>query len=308
MNTTGTSVTVWGCRQWRNWGSVLFVSLVLVWIPFGVRTCGRPCEEVEPLPERAPGEYLPALEEIVVCEAPVRVGASHLADGDSKSVTISVDYGDTHCHVSDTVPDDWEGTWGDWVKRRNGWRDRYLFIAGESLDSPWRDPLDHVFVLEGRQLVPVGAIAHPPAAGRERLAPGYRDGVFLDRFDAFQGELGGFGCKGVGWPLVLREEEGQFTVDLERTWATNQVWLQRNEAIARTCLGGGPDDAALQDMLLATAGENALLAKYCGRNEDLERYRQQAQAVLDKPHRAQLRLMLRRITPGELPSSDDGCL
>lgn len=191
--------------------------------------------------------------------------------------------------------------WIDRVRQGIGWRGAYLFVRNGDEGRYRRRWMDAVLKLQDGRLIEVGVLARDSQESAQTLGPAYGNGCFHDQVDMFNGEVGGYDSKGVGWPVALREVRGRFVVDLKRTWAENQKTLKTNEADGTRLVLEGDPDGLLSDALMARFGENVLIAAYCGRTNDAVKAWQRARQVLQPADRKRLVDMEKRILPGEVP-------
>ncbi len=219
------------------------------------------------------------------------------------TATIVVRYGADQFKYGTQIFCSDKESWTEWIKKGVGWKGKYLLVLNDGSGTDWRAATDAVLMLRGGELVEVGSIARNHQDNDDPLGPGYHDGFFHDVFDKFEGDVGGFGSKGVGWPITMREANGKFVVDLDRTWAENEARIRTNEAYAVQMMKEVARDKWWPDDLLATLGENVLIAKYCRREQEAAIRLQRARKVMDKQQRSRLSDMLKELVPGELPFS-----
>ena len=206
-------------------------------------------------------------------------------------------------------------------KARTGWKDGFLFIRDDCLDTNeitrgWRCAVDQVFTFvdsrEGKRLVHLGDVfAGDDCLQEAKLACALYQGTFTDIYDALENNPLVSHAESPELLLEIHVDSGQFVVDLDATWGRNQErftagerCLAATEAVrAAFCVEGiAPRRAYLF---------NAALATYTRRVDHLMRTRAFARSALcagnsEAECSDALRLsalMLAGIRPGEKPRS-----
>lgn len=300
-NITGRGARCDTAKRSRVW--VWFLPLAVAQVVMAVRFWRVSETENVTVPPPAPEVALEQpdkdAESVTLYFTPVAVTATRNRSDDSATIVVSQGHHQFEYHTdivgSDAIP--WEAR----VKQGVGWKGDYLFVMNENSGYPWRSATDAVLMLQAGRLEEVGSIARTHQAHAEPLGPGYHDGYFHDRIEKFAGDVDVFGPKGMGWELVLREENGRFVADLDRTWAENQERLKTNEDDGKDLLRKGAKDRAKQRHAIACFGENALVAMYCGRVQEAGMWMQRAHNVSEPGALRQLEAMEKDLTPGEIP-------
>ena len=244
-------------------------------------------------------EYAGDPDTVMLYTNPVNVTISR--DHGTDRARIVVCQGNCQYEYETCVPGPEETPWVDRVRQGVGWKGGYLFVMSVTEANFWRSSMDNVLKLQDGRLMEVGTMARDRQESAEMLGPGYHHGYFHDLVDLFEGEVGHFGSKGVGWLMAMREEHGRFVADLPRTWAENQKTIKANEDDGSRRLQAGDQDGLLRDELMARFGENVLIAAYCGRTNDAVRFWQKVRTVMPLSERKRLAAMESRIVPGRIP-------
>jgi len=125
-----------------------------------------------------------------------------------------------------------------------------------------------------------------------------REGYFVDDYDKLELRAGLCHACAPRFELAIREDGGQLTVLPDVTWSINRVRYERFKALINSWLYGQLED---EDKVFEAILNNAVLARYCGRDRDLSPTLEQLAARLDDDHRAWLCDALDQVTPLELP-------
>ena len=175
-------------------------------------------------------------------------------------------------------------------KARTGWKDGYLFIRDDCLNSSetkrvLRCVVDQVFTFvdsrDGKRLVHLGEVA----AGEDcidelRIGCALYQGVFTDIYDTLEKNVF-VGRADAPAPLLeMRVVSGEWVVDLVDTWGRNQERYGAGER----CLAAKPSERAVHCIEGITPRRaylfNSTLATYTQRVEDLDRIRGFARSAL----------------------------
>jgi hypothetical protein len=176
-----------------------------------------------------------------------------------------------------------------------GWKGSYLFVRTEcGGGNAWRCCLDNVYrVLDGH-LVALGAVwafESPLSVG-----PSFADGMFVDVYDALEGN--GLTCHALApsiW-LAKRERSGALEAVADATWRLNNEQFSAN----RRLLQRASRERRRQDddeRTRAAVLFNATLAKLSGRASELTIVRELAARLLSVDEAARLDADLSRVVP-----------
>lgn len=179
------------------------------------------------------------------------------------------------------------------------WRPPYLFVGSECGGSnDWACNRESVLMFKGGALSVFGEFV----VNEDRMAAmSYHDGKFRDVYDKLQ--QGVFYLSLADSPflgIVFSDDGGKPRVDPDLTWQENQ--RDYLESLRKITTIRPSDSDELLDIYRSLV-ECAVLAKYCGRNEELSRLKTLAFLVLTANQQAGLEDALSRVSPGESPSA-----
>ncbi len=104
--------------------------------------------------------------------------------------------------------------------------------------------------------------------------------------------------------LAIDELGGALVADPEETWRINQQELRDNDQYIQSEIGSLPppeEDSPTRMLVLRSLTENAVIAKYCGRDAEVGKLLALASAHLDQDEQDQLAQSLNGTIPGEIP-------
>jgi len=185
------------------------------------------------------------------------------------------------------------------LRKGAGWVGGFLFARSRfdvECGTGWRCPIEQVFEINNGKLVRVGEIL----AGRDgKPGANFKNGFFHDIYNRLEdsGFDGHAGAPGVR--LVLTVTDGHFEVSMAETWAANRPDFNQNIRDIQIVLGSKQRD---QRLLAAALLRNAVVAKYCKKQVELENARNIARSNLDSSRFAEFERLLGQVIPGELPN------
>ena len=175
------------------------------------------------------------------------------------------------------------------LRKQLSWQDPYLIVHSScSVNSVRRCGGDVVFKISDGNVIRLGdfIITEHPV---------FIDGRFYDGYD----KLG----EQIGFTIVMTDVNNALQVDADATWASNaDVWKIRAAHIASTQPASDWSDAEWEKYFDAVMN-NAALARYCNRREELDRLMNKVNPLLDADHRRQLADNLSKVTPLEKPKA-----
>lgn len=180
------------------------------------------------------------------------------------------------------------------LQRSIAWKGGYLFVRLEcGGGNAWRFNREQVFALRQGRLVHIGEIL----GGQRDEKPGryYEDGWFIDLYDKF--ELNSLVGHAFAPGITLHERVvfDHLEVDLKRTWLENQKDFDDN-TLRFSGVEPGDELEDIQPLL-----HNAVIAKYCRRDDELQAVLGLAKAHLDRDRLQRLIKIPSEVVPGELP-------
>lgn len=260
-------------------------SAVLGWIAVGVLFCVSTTGEAG----------APAVGQgYVVLTHPVSVRVLQAKDeAGSYSIELDVALGSDRYRVTtsqrgDTLEEALDGQKGD-----TRWQGRYLLIGydrgGGNASRGW---VAAVFTVKNGKLLHIGE-ADLDKSGK---------GIFRNWYNKFEINSLTSSAGAPMFPVVLEERDNQMRASLERTWTENRTAYRRTARTIQEILRRSsrtPQDLHLDlpEALLF----NAVLAKYCERSAELDQNLQAADTTLAAEDLQQVRDIVARVVPGELP-------
>lgn len=233
-------------------------------------------------------------------------------DQSSVSTTMLIDDGaHTYCvsnnffSDSDSEPPPQGQKLADDGRGRIRWLSPYLLVLShtggraEAYDKTW------IFKIVEGKLTRMGTVG-----GDAEMASTGRFQSLYNKASVWQGEE--FDCEACRPQvrLVIEDKDGALAANPEATWEINQKEWQDNEKfVASQIQAGLPKDPDAQDLWrMQTLGaliENAVVAKYCRHDTEVQRLTALAKANLDQASLDELNNSLRNLVPLELPDRWD---
>jgi len=178
------------------------------------------------------------------------------------------------------------------IRKRTIWKKGYLFVPYScGPGNAWRCRGKYVFAVRHGKLISIGNIAGE-----------FSDGLFHDIYDRLEVNDLTPHVNAPRFVIVMKEENGVFTADLDRTWAHNRrQYAQDSDEIHQYIERGGHDSENWKS-IVAPILNNAALAKYCNRSRELELTVYQAKSILPKESFALFEKILSTVNPGDIPS------
>ena len=167
------------------------------------------------------------------------------------------------------------------------WHAPYLIVHSScSINSVRRCGGDVVFKIANKQVTRLGDFITTDH-------PVFSNGHFYDGYDKL-GERAEF-------TIVMNDVSNQLQADADATWTSNAaVWGIRAAHIASTSPAPDWSDAEWQEYFDAVLN-NAALARYCNRTDELNQLMSRVNPLLDAEHRRVLADTLSRVIPLEVP-------
>jgi hypothetical protein len=236
--------------------------------------------------------------EIILLDAPIKVTATLNARAEGGyTAQIGVHNGPIAQLVNTAVTANTQPDAELVLRKQVQWHTPYLFVHSScSYNRSLRCEGETVFKLADASVLRLGdLIGTAPAV--------YNRGHFLDVYDKLEGQLHLAPGLTPSFVIVLDDVGRQFAVNAAVTWSSNaDAWQQR----ARQLAAAHPDmdwpEPELAQYLSALVS-NAALARYCNRQDELQKLLNAAQSVLAF---GQLRMVtdaLSKVVPMELPKA-----
>jgi len=187
------------------------------------------------------------------------------------------------------------------IKESTGWKDNYLFVPSEcGGGNAWRCNTEHVFTIRQDQLTHIGKVRNDDG----KPGSSYKNGYFFDVYDKLEVNSLTSHVDSPSIVIVMREMEGRFMVDLERTWHENLDKYKRNlEEIRRIKISGGIKRSSIEESLITPVLFNAALTKYCRRQKEFEDAVREAKSSFSDDTFRIFEDVLTKVVPGELISA-----
>ncbi len=229
-------------------------------------------------------------DELLLMESPVKVTATiHPLEEGGNEVRIAVHSGPIAQLVNTTLSDLTTANATSLLRKQLSWQPPYLIVHSScSVNTVRRCGGDVVFkVMEGRN-IRLGDFTVTEN-------PVYSGGRFYDDYD----KLG----EHIGFTLVFVDSHDTLEVDADATWASNAtVWKIRNAHIASVQPSRDWNDTEWEKYFDAVMN-NAALARYCNRSEELKQLLDAVNPLLDAGHRHLLADNLANVVPLENPKA-----
>ena len=236
---------------------------------------------------------------VVLLDKPVRVVARPRpmdATGSTHGFDLDVIHGRERYALETVVLTENADHAIDVVRRTTGWKRGYLFLRSDcGGGNAWKCSNETVFALRHGRLVALGTLA----AGDDHAFGGcLGDSVFHDFDGDFEITDLTSHAGAPAFAVTLRERDGRLVGDPDRTWAENAATFASNDSVARA---NTQPDGRQWEMVLSPRFENAVIAKYCGRDRELAATLTEARRVLPAGILARLEAELAKVVPGALP-------
>lgn len=178
------------------------------------------------------------------------------------------------------------------IRRGTIWKNGYLFVPYScGPGNAWRCRGKYVFAVRHGRLISIGEIAGE-----------FSDGLFHDIYDRLEVNDLTPHVNAPRFVIVMKEENGKFMADLNRTWAHNRrQYAQCFEEIHQYIERRGHDSENWKSVVPPILN-NAALAKYCNRSRELDLAVHQAKSILPKEPFALFEKLVSSVKPGEIPS------
>jgi len=180
------------------------------------------------------------------------------------------------------------------------WRAPYLFVREEcGGGNAWGCFKETVFEVASGRARRIGAFI---VGEKPREAPqSLRDRHFLDWYDKLEdAKLGLCHARSPGFEIALSLKGKRTLVDRDATWSSNQPEYKKRLALIGTWLA---QDSVADEEAMAAIIFNAVLAKYCGMQAQLDDLVGRVTPRLTADQRGDLQEALRLTVPLEKPSA-----
>ena len=229
-------------------------------------------------------------DDLLLMESPVKVTATlHPLDEGGSEARIAVHNGPIAQLVNTTLSDLTTANAASLLRRQLSWQAPYLIVHSScNINTVRRCGGDVVFKVMDGAILRLGDFVVTEN-------PIYSVGKFYDDYD----KLG----EAIAFTLVLVDSHDVLQVDADATWASNAaVWKIRSTHIASVQPAHDWNDAEWEKYFDAVMN-NAALARYCNRTEELQQLLDTANPLLDADHRRLLADNLSKVVPLEKPKA-----
>lgn len=201
----------------------------------------------------------------------------------------------------------WANDWADAVntiknsvKQKGG----YTFVRHECAGgNAWRCYTEGVFTTRQGQLQYIGDIIGDEEKGT--VGNNYSNGLFRDIYDKLEGNTLTDHASSPSLEIFSRNRNDRLDVDLETTWQRNLERFQQGKVVWNQL----PSKADMTEeesydakiTILPTLLEQAVIAKYCERIDEMEEVLRMADQSFSEDVMINFRAILDKIIPGELP-------
>ncbi|MGA9752857.1 MAG: hypothetical protein WBS54_13835 [Acidobacteriota bacterium] len=185
------------------------------------------------------------------------------------------------------------------LTREIGWKGKYLFTPYDNGGNGSRSRLDEVFTLRGGELEYVGGFPdYQPA----QYGGCYDGKYFRDYYNKH--ELCSL-TSHAGFPglfVLLTESDGRFRVHVQRTWEANKKPFDEDIEFVDYLIKHGEAgyDSNDRSPVVEPLLRNAVIAKYCGKEQELHDVSGMARQWLKPAQFAEFSRVVEDTLPGEL--------
>jgi hypothetical protein len=187
------------------------------------------------------------------------------------------------------------------LRRAVSWKGGYLFVRGDCGGAnAWLFYQEEIFAIRNGRPKHTGEIL----AAEERGSPAqYYDGEwFIDLYDKFESNWLTDHASAPCITLYSREVAGRLEVDLAEMWLRNRQEYEENVAMLNQLHGTHyPHPDARSLYVISALLRNAVIAKYCRRNSELQAAIASAKAYLDEGANGGFLEIVSEVIPGEMP-------
>lgn len=182
------------------------------------------------------------------------------------------------------------------------WRPPYLFVRSECGGNAWACDKEDVFIVAGGRARWIGAFAVSDSS--RQVPQSYRGGYFVDCYDKLEDAHIGL-CHACSpyFDIAIRLIKNRLVVAPDITWSMNQDRYLRNEAAVAAWLAQHKTKGEDDEEAFSAVVENAVLAKYCKRHDELTGLLGRVEPRLGEDDLRNLRRALALTFPLELPSA-----
>ena len=164
--------------------------------------------------------------------------------------------------------------------------------------NAWRCDRDAIFTAKSGHLVQLGEVY---AGSRNTSYRPYRDGCFWDVYDKLENNsLTGHATAPFFW-MALDEKGGHLRANITRTWKRNFDSYRKNRAEIDALITGKGDRSSRIRRLSEIILSNAVLAAYCGRDNEVVEIKRIAEDHLPQESFKLFLGILEDVSPAEYP-------
>ncbi len=180
------------------------------------------------------------------------------------------------------------------------WRAPYLFVRTEcGGGTVWGCNKETVFEVTGHHALRIGSfiVADEPREAGQSL----RNGQVLDTYDKLEdADLALSHVRHPGFRMVLRLHDEQLVADPGATWSLNKARHLEHGSVITSWLA---HDSPADEKVLAAIIEDGVMAKYCGRANEVTDLVTRVKPRLTQEQWADVQRALELTVPLELPSA-----
>jgi hypothetical protein len=184
------------------------------------------------------------------------------------------------------------------VKKVTGWKGDYFFLRTlECTGNASKCSTDQVFMFRNNKFIHLGYFI----SWADEIGHIYKNGFFRDLYNKFEFNALTSHAAAPIFTVALKEKDGRFSVDLEQTWLENEKTYKENmleltNAIKRKKEGMNSGSEIINPVFF-----NAVLAKYCRKDDQLTEMIKIAQSELSQREYGDLNEYLSQVVSGEEP-------
>jgi len=237
-------------------------------------------------------------ESLTLLSDPIKVTAEVDTSGSYASAQIGIHNGPITQLVNTNVQANSLAAIERTLKRQITWRDPYLLVHSScGSGNALRCESETVFKKTDNAVIRLGDLVGTATAV-------YRNGRFYDVYDKLENQVDGLShTPSPSFKIVLDDVDSSLIVNAAATWSSNaNAWAQHTAELAAAHPEQSWGEPEWESYFYAVVN-NAVLARYCQQNEELQQLLKTVEPKLDTYHRRALTDALSKVVPLEKPKA-----
>jgi hypothetical protein len=174
------------------------------------------------------------------------------------------------------------------IRELTVWKDGFLFVRYEGGGgNAWRHDFDYVFTVRDGELICLGSVLL------------YEHSQFYDVYDGLELNALTSHAAAPHFEVVMTEQNGALVANLDTTWALNKTDHDRCVAEIDKYLQSGEREPERDHEVTSCLLGNAILARYCDRQTELEKVLSQTKRILSAKDFDTFHGSVYSVVPGE---------